>query len=142
MVAENSVTEQPDPDLKHDRYAVYHMIGKHITFNTPSRNSRQCTGIAQRVCRDIFSSMVEVTVSGRTFRFKEPTAIAKIGNAVVFVYGRASNDDMQDSELYSYLREAAYRGETIDNIIHNTMPSRVKLLRFDVQPAESSVLAS
>jgi hypothetical protein len=86
--------------------------------------------------------MVELTVNGRTFRFKEPTAIAKIGNAVVFVYGRHANDDMQDNELYSYLREAAYRGETIDNIIHNTMPSRVKLLRFDVQPAAEAAVAS
>jgi len=142
MVAENCAQELSEPDLRHDRYAVYHLIGKQITFNTPSRNSRQCTGIAQRVCRDIFSSMVELTVNGRTFRFKEPTAIAKIGNAVVFVYGRHANDDMQDNELYSYLREAAYRGETIDNIIHNTMPSRVKLLRFDVQPAAEAAVAS
>lgn len=124
--------------FRHDRYAIYRMLGREVSF-LPQRSSiRKISGVAERVCRDIFDNVVEITVNGRIFKFREPTLIAMHGNKIVFVYGHTSLAEQDDVALFTEMQERY--GETVDDVMRRMMPSKAKTLWFSVgKPVESRV---
>jgi hypothetical protein len=114
---------------KHNRYLIYRMLGREITFSNPS-GTKQCRGIAESISRDIFSNMVELTVNGRLFRFREPVLIAAEGNVIMFVYGKIAATDYSDDALFADMRAAVYKGETANDIIRRTTHPKTKVMRF------------
>jgi hypothetical protein len=115
---------------RHDRYAIYRVIGKTIRFITSKNNEH--TGTAQRVCRDVFDNVVEMTVGGRSFRFKEPTIMAMDGNAVVFVYGDSKRQNQSDKALFTEMKHSVFHNETVNDVITRTAPIRHKIMRFEL----------
>ena len=114
---------------KHNRYLIYRMLGREITFSNPS-GTKQCRGIAENISRDIFSNMVELTVNGRLFRFREPVVITANGNVIMFIYGKVAETDCSDEGLFNDMRAAVYKGETAGDIIKRTTPPKTKIMRF------------
>lgn len=129
------VTLNADPSTggidtsKHNRYLIYRMLHREITFSNPS-GTKQCKGIAESIYRDIFSNTVELTVNGRLFRFREPVLIAAEGNVIMFVYGKVASTDCSDDALFADMRAAVYKGETAGDIIKRTTPPKTKVMRF------------
>lgn len=115
----------------HNRYLIYRMLGRQITFSNPS-GTRQCRGVAESISRDIFSNMVELTVNGRLFRFREPVVITATGNIIMFIYGKVAETDCSDEGLFNDMRAAVYKGETAGDIIKRTTPPKTKVVRFFV----------
>ena len=116
---------------KHNRYLIYRMLGREITFSNPS-GTKQCRGVAENISRDIFSNMVELTVNGRLFRFREPVVIMANGNVIIFIYGKVAATDYSDEGLFNDMRAAVYKGETAGDIIKRTTPPKTKIMRFFV----------
>lgn len=128
------------PRLNHDRYIIYRMLGKRISFMAKGKEVRRVTGLTENVCRDIFENVVELTVGGQVFKFKEPDIIAYAPGkqVVLFVYGNPKNEpDMSDKALFKEARASHYKGETLNEIISRTTPGKIKVVRFNlVQPAK------
>jgi hypothetical protein len=123
--------------FRHNRYLIYRMLGREVSF-VPQRSSRKISGITERVYRDIFDNVVELTVSGRVFRFKEPTLIAMHGDRIVFVYGKTSLVEQDDNALFTEMQERY--GETVDDVMRRMMPSKARVLWFAVgKPVDSRV---
>ena len=121
---------------KHNRYLIYKMLGRKISFLSPSRRQqkKEHTGVAQRVCRNIFEGHVELTVNGRLFRFKEPAVMVSDGErSIIFVYGSKDSMDDGDDALFGVLRDSM---ETIDDVIARSAPSRTHVQRFVLGPRE------
>jgi hypothetical protein len=91
------------------------------------------SGVAQRVCRDIFDSYVELTVNGRLFRFKEPAVMLQDGDsAILFVYGNVEASDMGDNALFQEMRDSPF--ETAGDVIRRTTPTKTRVTRFLLGP--------
>jgi hypothetical protein len=127
------------PRLNHDRYIIYRMLGKRISFMAKGKEVRRVIGLIENVCRDIFENIVELTVGGRVFKFKEPEIIAYAPGkqVVLFVYGNPKDEpDLSDKALFKEARASHYKGETLNEIISRTTPGKIKVVRFTfVQPA-------
>ena len=112
------------------------MMGKQVSFI--GRENRKVSGITEQVCRNIFDNMVEITINGRLFCFKEPNIISlSPGNQsiILFVYGKpVSDSDMSDKALFDEVRASLYKGETIDDVIFRTKPMKTKVVRFTLLP--------
>jgi uncharacterized protein (DUF1810 family) len=127
-------------ELTHDRYLVYKILGRKISFTQYRRGcAKKVNGIVQRVCRDIFDNMIEISVGGRMFRFKEPDVIAYApGNkdVILFVYGKVSDEsDMSDNALFAEVRASFFKGENINDVISRTTPNRTKIQKFFLLPS-------
>jgi hypothetical protein len=121
--------------FRHDRYLIYRMLGREVSF-LPQRSSKKFSGITERVFRNIFDNVVEITVSGRTFKFREPTLIAMHKDKIIFVYGNAVSAEPDDDMLFAEMQERF--GETIDDVIRRMTPSKAKVLWFSIgKPVES-----
>jgi len=119
--------------LNHNRYIIYKMIGKKVVFTTQERKSRKVTGIIECAVRNIFESTVDFTVRGHIFRFKEPDIItfATGKEAVLFIYGDPkAKPDVSDHALFKEIRNAYYKGETLNDTITRTAPDSVKTTTF------------
>ncbi len=115
----------------HDRYLIYTMLGREIAFRMSSKKRK---GVVERVCRNIFDNVVEVTVNGCVHRFSEPMAIIADGDDVLFIYGDISLHNAGDDALFAHLREGAYRGDSITDVIARTSRREPKTMRFLVGP--------
>lgn len=119
----------------HDRYLVYKILGKRVSFNLNGTDSK-IIGIAERVYRDIFENMIDIVVGGNLFRFKEPNVIShdpENKQIIIFVYGKDNNEnDMSDNALFDEVRASLFKGETIDDVITRTAPSKTKIIRFNI----------
>ena len=129
------------PDkLTHDRYLIYRMLGQQVSFvlHKHGRDTRKVNGIIERVCRDIFENMIEITVNGRLFQFKEPNVIALAPGSqcvIMFVYGKpTSESDMSDKALFAEVRASLFKGETINDVISRTTPNKTRIMRFTLAP--------
>ena len=114
------------------------MLGKQVSFT--GRENKRISGVTQQVCRDIFNNTVEITINGRLFCFKEPNIISLSPDSqfiILFVYGKPVNEsEMSDQALFAEVRASLYKGETIDDVIFRTKPSKTKIIRFTlIQPA-------
>jgi hypothetical protein len=136
MVTDNSNFSELDLS-KHNRYLIYKMLGRKISFLSPSRRQqrKEHTGVAQRVCRNIFEGHVELTVNGRLFRFKEPAVmVLDSDRSIVFIYGSRDDIDEGDDALFGALRNSM--GDTIDDVIARSESTRTHVQRFMLGPME------
>jgi hypothetical protein len=84
--------------------------------------------------------MVEITVGGKIFKFKEPTVITFATgskSALLFVYGKTMEEEeaeMSDNALFAEMRASFYKGETINDVISRTTPDKKKIIRFTLLP--------
>lgn len=117
----------------HDRYLIYEMLGREITFKTPPKRhkrSRKQTGVVEQVCRNIFENAVELTLSGNLFQFDEPAIILGHDTDIAFVYGDINEQEMSDDELFDEVRLSADRGETLHDVLSRTSPRIIKVVTF------------
>lgn len=122
----------------HDRYIIYKMLGRKISFVLNNKDKKKITGTVEKVCRNIFENMVEITINGKLFKFKEPTVITfASGNksAILFVYGEEEKAEMSDQALFAEVRASFYKGENINDVILRTTPDKKKVTRFNLLPA-------
>lgn len=99
----------------HDRYLIYRMLGRKVSFGNPSRRAKYpVCGVVRDVSRNIFSNEVELTVDGRLFSFKEPRAIVQRGDDVVFLYGDVGMEEQSDEEVYMEMRMEQFKGGASD----------------------------
>jgi len=120
---------------EHDRYLIYDMLGKKVTFRAPvrgRRKGRKRSGVVEQIGRNIFDNAVELTLSGRLFQFDEPVAIVGQNGSIVFIYGDINTPEMSDDELFQEMRDSAPRGETIQDILSRTRPKVVRAVTFTV----------
>ena len=137
MVKDNEIFLSLDLS-RHDRYLIYRMLGRNVTFPLPSKKQARYSGVAQRVCRDIFDSYVELTVNGRLFRFKEPAVMLQDGDsAILFIYGNVEASDMSDNALFQEMRNSM--GETAGDVIRRTTPTKTCVTRFLLGPKTERV---
>jgi len=85
----------------HDRYLIYSLLGRVVEVRLPHRQGgKRINGVVERVCRDIFSGEVEVTLNGSRHTFQEPAAIVAIGQDVHFLYGDIEGVVEDESALF------------------------------------------
>ena len=120
--------------VQNNRYLIYKMLKRKISFS--NGNGRKITGTVDRICRNIFENLIEVTIDGKLFKFKEPDIISfapSNKSMIVFMYGRASGEvEMSDQVLFAEVRASLYKGETINDVISRTTPDREKIIRFTI----------
>ena len=117
----------------HDRYLIYDMLGREVSFNTPLRGRRvgaKRVGVVEQVYRNIFENVVELTMSGRIFQFGEPAIIIKDRDNILFVYGDISSSDLTDDELFEEMAASAQRGETLQDVLNRTQPDIIRVVSF------------
>jgi hypothetical protein len=78
-----------------NRYLIYNILGRKVEITSPSRfgGFSKISGIVDRVCRNIFDDVVEITLSGEYYSFREPAAIVSDGTDIVFLYGDVDTDE-------------------------------------------------
>jgi len=117
----------------HDRYLIYNLLGHQVSFDLKKRKKiRRLVGVVERVCRNIFQNAVELTVSGKTHIFDEPAAIIQSGPHLMFVYGTLQPFDLGDDALFAEMRDTGRAGETVDDVIRRTTPTKSSTLKFHV----------
>ena len=138
MVALNLFGRSDAAAKGHDRYLVYRLIGRRVSFPHPSKRVKShVSARVADVCRNIFDNEVELVLEdGRTFRFKEPAAILERGGDVVFVYGDVGERQMGDKAMFREMRAAQYAGETFDETLKRTELERTRHVRLSVEKAE------
>ncbi len=117
----------------HDRYLLYEMLCRKVSFRAPvrgRRRGRKRTGVVEQVCRNIFENAVELTLSGQLFQFDEPEKIVRYGGSIVFVYGDINVTEMTDDELFTEMRLSADNGETLQEILSRTRPRVIRMVTF------------
>lgn len=119
----------------HDRYLIYEMLDREVTFEH-SRSGRKYSGVVEQVLRDIFQNQVELTMNGRLFCFDEPVAIVRTTGktipceTVVFVYGDLG-DEITDEELFEQVRGSSdFYGETVHEVLSRTRPKTCHVVQF------------
>ena len=112
---------------RNDRYVVYQMLNRMVTFKDPATGSK-ISGFVEEVYRDIFIGELRLRVRGRVYKFKEPTVIRSDGNGIMFVYGHGGHG-MSDEKLFNEMRSGQFR-ETMGETIKRIAPRRVRQLRF------------
>jgi hypothetical protein len=116
------------------------MLGKRISFVSKGK-VRRVTGLIEHVCRDIFENIIEITVGGQVFKFKEPDVISysPCKQMILFVYGNPKDEkpDLSDKALFKEARASHYKGETLNDIIARTTPGKIEVHRFTlIQPSK------
>jgi hypothetical protein len=105
----------------HDRYHIYRLLGHEVEVSLPTRfGHRKLSGVVERVCRNIFDGLVEVTLNGSIHTFREPRAILCDGSEVVFIYGGGGLTE--DDEIFEEHSRTAISGETIYDVMRRTKP--------------------
>ena len=110
-----------------DRYLIYRLLNCVVTFR--SLDGAKVSGCVDEVYRDIFKEQLRLTIGGKVYRFKEPTAVSQKGKDIVFVYGDAKKQDLTDEKLFSEMRQQQFK-ETISDTISRITPRRFKMVRF------------
>ena len=127
------VNLSPSVKVHHDRYLIYKLLKRKISFSH-GREGRKISGTVDRICRNIFENLVEITIDGKLFKFKEPDIISfapSNKSMIVFMYGKATGEvEMSDRALFAEVRASVYKGETINDVISRTTPDREKIIRF------------
>ena len=118
----------------HDRYLVYRLLGRVVEMVPDSCNGklRMISGVVDRVCRDIFNGLVEITVGGCIHRFREPRQMIMEDGNIVFVYG--GDDCVDDEEVFRQVRDRSHTGETIYDVMCLTRGTPRTSLIFRLGP--------
>ena len=81
-------------------------------------------------------NIIELTVSGRTYQFKEPNVIAYQEGKLCFMYG-VEEKDLSDDQLFDEMRLKAANGVNIDDILKDNTRRKIKVIKFEVDEEES-----
>lgn len=104
--------------MRHDRYLIYQLLGRSVEIRVTARHGGQrVRGVVEKVCRDIFSKEVRVTVSGSIHSFREPEAIVPAEEGIHFLYGDVEPEPEEevphfnayDESLHEHLERTAAR---------------------------------
>ena len=128
LVIPSGLFPSAKPTQRNDRYVVYHMLGRMVTFKDPSSGSK-ISGFCDEVYRDIFIGEIRVKIRGRVYKFKEPAVVRAEGNGILFLYGDVGTQDLSDATLFKEMKSGQFR-ETVGDTIRRTTPRKVKKLRF------------
>ena len=112
---------------RNDRYVVYHMLNRMVTFRDPSTGAK-ISGFVEEVYRDIFIGEVRLTVRGRAYKFKEPTSVRADDGAIMFFYGYGGHG-LSDEKLFSEMRSGQFK-ETVGDTIRRVGPKKLRQIRF------------
>ena len=112
---------------RNDRYVVYQMLGRMVTFKDPASGSK-ISGFVEEVYRDIFIGEIRLRVRGRVYKFKEPTVAKSEGNGIMFQYGGGGHG-LSDEKLFNEMRTGQFR-ETMGETLSRVAPRRIKQFRF------------
>lgn len=110
----------------HNRYLIYQLLNREVEMD----DKEGFSGIVQKVCRDIFQSTIELTISGRKFSFDEPAAIYERNGELVFAYGNLEVVEDTDEQLFEEIQKSY--GDSVDDVLRRTRPSTTKTLRFSM----------
>lgn len=114
------------------RYAIYEMLDKTVVVTGMGR--KPFKGVVKDVVRDIYIDEIVVTVGRRTIRVKEPDRCVKDSGGVRLEYGVVTKSfqdaEQEDGELFQAMRDRAYAGDTIDEIMADTVSVR-KTIKFE-----------
>ena len=114
---------------RYDRYVVYHLLNRMVTFHDPVHTHQKVSGYVEEVYRDIFTCEIRLKVQGRVFRFKEPDAVRENQRAMVFVYGDVKHQDVSDDDLFDEMRKEQFK-ENVAGTIHRLAPKKLSEIRF------------
>jgi hypothetical protein len=120
----------------HDRYLIYRMLGRRVEMTPASGRRKRLAGVVDRVCRNIFENVVELTVGGKRHSFREPKAILARGEGLVFVYGGVA--PAADDEVFRQTADAALSGETLYDVLGRTEGCPEDILTFRLGPKEKA----
>jgi len=88
-----------------------------VAIHLPSRfGGTTMEGVVERVCRDIFDNVVEVTLDGCRHVFREPEAIVQRGTDIVFLYGDIDEDLEKDAQMFKEAAISSYEGSLHDHL--------------------------
>ena len=115
-----------------NRYAIYEMLEKNIKAKlTKYFGGHKISGKCTKVYRDIMKNTIELTIDGKRYQLKEPDIIVMDGKKVCFIYG-IEEDDITDDELFDEMRLKASNGTNIDDILRDSIRSKVKTISFEI----------
>jgi hypothetical protein len=81
----------------HDRYLIYSLLGRMVEVKLPMRQGgKRLKGTVEKVCRDIFSNQINVTINRQKYTFNEPSAIIDNEDEIHFLYGDTA--DMEEEQ--------------------------------------------
>lgn len=120
----------PGKVVRNDRYVVYRMLNRRITFKDPEKGNK-VVGFVDEVYRDIFSGEIKLLVLGRQYRFKEPVLVRDNDNEVVFVYGDVGRQNVSDKKMFAEMRKEQFR-ESASETMHRMTPKRIREVRFQI----------
>jgi len=115
-----------------NRYAIYEMLDKTIkTKLTKYFGGHNINGKCTKVCRNVMTDAIELTVESKRYQFKEPDMIVVDGKKICFVYG-IEEDDITDDELFDEMRLKASNGTNIDDILRDSARGKIKTISFEI----------
>jgi hypothetical protein len=86
----------------HDRYLIYSLLGRKVEIKLPLRQGGQrLNGTVEKVCRDIFSNQINVTINRQKYAFNEPSAIINNEDEIHFLYGD-TDDFVEEIDVPTY----------------------------------------
>ena len=112
-----------------ERYLIYSMLNREVSISGTS-----ISGMVEKIVRNIFNNMVELTIRGNRHFFHEPSAIKHQDDKVVFVYGDKSlYEDESDDTLFCQMQDSQV-GENIDDVILRTTNPEIRTTKFTLGP--------
>lgn len=75
--------------MEHNRYLIYELLGKQVEAELPLHlGGGKASGIADKVCRNIFDETIEMVIAGQHYSFREPSVIYREDSqTIVLAYG-------------------------------------------------------
>ncbi len=117
-----------------DRYLIYTLKNKIVSVFIPQRfgstSKKKILGVVTGVKRDVFSNRIDVTIGKNVFVFREPAAVTKNRNSVLFMYGTVS--DESDAAFFEELQRVSGRGGDVNNALKNMESEETSIVRFDI----------
>jgi len=125
---ETPLAAQTHPSNHVDRYAIYKMLNRMVTFHDLS--GLRVKGYVDEVYRDIFAGEIRITVCGCVYRFPEPTVVRANTGELVLAYGDVGKKkDVADKKLFDEMRKGQYR-ESAKETMSRISPRRTKEARI------------
>lgn len=126
--------------MKHDRYLIYTMNGKHVCSEIPKRfGGFLLNGVVEKVYRDVIEKSISIKIKNKAYVFREPNTIVLVSDdEIVFVYGNVDEEQVSDEQLFDELKRVSLRGGNIDDALQNLNSDSVTLIVFKLKESENA----